>query len=819
MKQFLATVAVENVAYHFDILYSYIIPDSLLKYAKVGSRVLVPFGRSKTTKRQGIIFSVEEKTDNKTTYKEILQVLDGDTFVSDEMLKVAHFLKDRTFCTYFEAVKVQIPAGFNYKTTVTYFAKENINNVSLNEEEKLLHQYMLTLEAFETKNTLYKAVGFGADSDIMEKLIAKKLVVKSYDAKKTIKDASVKMVEISMDNTQLTKNGIKLTPKQKQVYDFLLEVQSTTVKELCYYTGVTVAVINNLINKGILNTFEQTFYRIPQTYINDAGNKEKIILNDEQNTAYDNLLSIYNNGGGVSLLYGVTGSGKTSVFLKLIDGVIENGRQVIVMVPEISLTPQMMSIFKGRYGDKVAIFHSALSVGERRDEYKRVKDGDVKIVVGTRSAVFAPFDNLGLIVVDEEQEHTYKSEASPRYNAKEIARFRAGIHKALVVLSSATPSVESYTYAVNNKFSLQKLSKRYGVAVLPDVSVVDTKEEKRKGNKYSISSELLELLENNIAQKKQSILLINRRGYNTFVACDSCGNVITCPYCSISLTYHSANNRLMCHYCGYSAKMSRLCPECGKEQVRYAGYGTQRIEDEIKLLLPEAKVLRMDTDSTSSRYAFEKGLVAFGNGEYDIMLGTQMVAKGLNFENVTLVGVINADQQLNNDDFRSQERTFDLLTQVVGRSGRGSQKGKAVIQTITPENNVIKLAQHQDYESFYNSEITIRKAMIYPPFCDICSVMFISEKEEKALIASNKFLSRLKELIETKYNDQKIIVLGPMPPRVSKINNKYRYRIIIKCKNSKQFRAVISELLIEFGKNKDFSVVSIVPDINPENLI
>ena len=489
------------------------------------------------------------------------------------------------------------------------------------------------------------------------------------------------------------------------------------------------------------------------------------------------------------------------------------------MVPEISLTPQLMSVFKGRYGKQVAIIHSALSAGERREEYKRIKDGMVKIAVGTRSAVFAPFDNLGLIVIDEEQEHTYKSESSPKYHTKDVAKFRAARHNALLLLASATPSIESYTYALKGKYSLSRLTERYGNAVLPDVTVVDMKQERQQGKKYSISSELLQKLEENLENKKQSILLMNRRGFNTFVSCDSCGSVVNCPSCSISMTYHSANNRLMCHYCGYSQKVFTKCPECGKDDVRFSGYGTQRVQQELELLLPEARVLRMDADSTVSKEKFEKSLVDFSDGKYDIMLGTQMVAKGLNFENVTVVGVINADQQLNNDDFRSEERTFDLLTQVVGRSGRGEFKGKAIIQTLTPENHIICLAEKQDYDSFYQNEMIIRKAMIYPPFCDMCSVSFTSEKEVKALECSRAFLQSIREITNSTFANQKIIVLGPVPPRISKINNKFKYRIIIKCKNNKEFRKMISELLIQFGKDKKFSDVSVSADINPESFI
>ncbi len=458
-------------------------------------------------------------------------------------------------------------------------------------------------------------------------------------------------------------------------------------------------------------------------------------------------------------------------------------------------------------------------MGERLDAYMRIKRGEADLVIGTRSAVFAPVRDLGLIIIDEEQEHTYKSESSPRYHTRDVAKFRAHKHSALLLLSSATPSVESYSYAVKGKYSLETLTERYGDAVLPEVSTVDMKQERQRGNRYNLSSELLERLEKNLSDKKQSILLINRRGFNTFVACDSCGSVVNCPSCSISLTYHSANNRLMCHYCGYSVPMTKVCPECGKEDVRYAGYGTQRIETELEALLPEARVLRMDADTNSTRHSFEKNLIDFGEGKYDIMLGTQMVAKGLNFENVTLVGVINADQQLNNDDFRSQERTFDLLTQVVGRSGRGKNKGTAVIQTLTPENHVIKLAQSQDYDSFFKNEIIIRKAMVYPPYCDICSVCFTGEDEVKTLNASKQFLTELKDKVDNDYKGEKVIVLGPMPPRLSKVNNKFRYRLIVKCKNSKRLRSMMSELLISFGKNKIYSDITAVIDINPESLI
>lgn len=818
MEQFLAMVAIENVAYHFDVFYGYSFSEDLKDRINPGVRVLVPFGRGKSVKRQGVVFEILPCNDI-SGYKEIISVLDEKPLISTEMLEIARFLKERTFCTYFEAVKAQLPSGLTYKTSVSYFAVVPEVLPSLNESEKELYEYMLTFEGTCDRKNVYDALGFSDECNAMEKLVSKNLVYKNYSAFSRMGNATHKKVSLLMSVDEINEKFPKLTPKQKEVVRVLCDIGKADLGEICYFTGVTSSVVSNLLKKGIVDIIDEEYYRIPETFKTEFKAKEDILLTETQHRAFYDLLEKYKNNGGTSLLYGITGSGKTSVFLKLIDEVVNDGRQVIVMVPEIALTPQMMSIFKGRYGDKVAIFHSALSAGERRDEYKRVLDKNAQIVVGTRSAVFAPFDNIGLIVIDEEQEHTYKSESSPRYHARDVARFRASKHNALLLLSSATPSLSSFSNAENRKYSLNVLDRRYGDAVLPDVTVVDMKQERKNGNKYNISSPLLELLEKNLKDKKQSILLINRRGFNTFAGCDDCGEVITCPSCSISLTYHSANNRLMCHYCGYSKPFTKLCPSCNKESVRYSGYGTQRIEKELEELLPDARVIRLDTDSTSTKHSFEKALSDFGSGKYDIMLGTQMVAKGLNFENVTLVGVINADQQLNNDDFRSGERTFDLLTQVVGRSGRGKFHGNAVIQTLNPDNNVIRLSKNQDYISFYKTEMAIRRAMIYPPFCDICAVNFISQNEVKALDTSKAFLSAIREKTKTDYSCEKIIVLGPMPPRISKVNNKFRYRLIIKCKNSKSFRSMISELLICFGKDKKYSDVTVSVDINPESLV
>ncbi|MBQ5968890.1 MAG: primosomal protein N' [Clostridia bacterium] len=817
MEQILALVAVEHVAYHFDVLYGYLIPQALRAKAKPGSRVLVSFGNG-SGRRQGVIFAMDAPQEGKR-YKALLDVLDDAPLLSEEMLALARFLKDRTFCTFFEAAKVQLPASFNVRVTAAYAAVQPLPAVRLTAAEQAVYDVLCAEgRALEKKELLRLCDQNGAD-EALARLVRKQCVQRNYTPTHGVGDLTVKTAALAPAFGSAEQLPDDLTEKQRRVAETLLDVGAASVKELCYFTGVTSAVIKNLEKRGVLTVFDRGTYRVPQVQTMDRAAKQDITLTPAQQTAFRNLRRQYETAGGTALLYGVTGSGKTSVFLKLIDSVLADGKQVIMMVPEISLTPQMMAIFKGRYGDAVAIFHSALSAGERKDEYRRVRDGAVKIALGTRSAVFAPFDNLGLIVMDEEQEHTYKSEGAPRYHARDVAKFRARRHGALLLLASATPSVESYSYAEKGIYSLHTLPERYGAAVLPDVTVVDLKLDRQRGNRHTISIPLLDLLQKNLDAGKQSILLMNRRGYNTFVACDSCGEVASCPSCSISLTYHAANGRLMCHYCGYSAPFTTRCAHCGKNTLRYAGTGTQKIEEELKTLLPGARVVRMDTDAAATRDAFEKKLLAFGSGEYDIMIGTQMVAKGLNFENVTLVGVLNADLSLHNDDYRSEERTFDLLTQVVGRSGRGESRGIALIQTMTPENGVIRLAQKQDYPAFFDTEIKIRKALIYPPYCDLCVLFCSGEDEAKTLRAAQSLLEQLKALAAGEYADQKLIVLPVMPPRIGKVNNRFRFRIIIKCKNTRRFREMIGRLLAEFGGRAEWNDVSFSADVDPETLI
>ncbi|MBQ1944298.1 MAG: primosomal protein N', partial [Ruminococcus sp.] len=453
-------------------------------------------------------------------------------------------------------------------------------------------------------------------------------------------------------------------------------------------------------------------------------------------------------------------------------------------------------------------------LGERLDAYKRVKKGLAQIVIGTRSAVFAPFDDVGLVIMDEEQEYSYKSESAPRYHAREIAMFRCAQHNALLVLSSATPSVETYYYAQNGRYSLNVLTQRFGAAVLPEVVTADMNLEIQGGNASGFSDVLLQNIENNLEQGKQSILLLNRRGHHSFVTCTQCGEPVTCPNCSISLTYHSRNNRLMCHYCGYSVPYKNECPTCFGKSLRLGGTGTQKAEQDIGMIFPNARILRMDTDATSSKSSYERMISAFSRGDYDILVGTQMVAKGLDFPNVTLVGVLNADQMLYADDYRSYERTFSLLTQVVGRSGRGESKGLAVIQTHTPDNLIIAMAARQDYDAFYQAEITMRQAMLYPPFADICLVGFVGQDQALTLRAANAFLETFTALARTEYPDLPIRILGPSPALVVKVSNKYRYKLIIKCRNNRAFRALLSSALVAFDGLRAYARVTAYADMN-----
>ncbi len=808
----IAEVAVEGLVYHIDAPFSYIVPENYKVLP--GCRVLIPFGNG-NRKRQGFVLSLKSRseTDSEIKLKTIVAVLDDEPLLNDEMLSLVFYLKEHTFCTLFEAAKTMLPSGIGLEYVLSYMVDESVPSATIEKltaEELEVYNFLKGSCKFQKRDKILSSLGFTADSDVLEKLVKKGVLISNTDTKRKIGDLTVKNVRLALSEEKIEGKLGSLTAKQKSVLSLLLDIGSASVKEVCYFTGVTIAVINALCKKGFLELYDSEVYRRPRISAEKAC-KPIPDLTKNQEVAFMCLSQKVDEGkAGAALLFGVTGSGKTQVFIKLIEKVVNSGKGVIVMVPEIALTPQTINVFYSYFGDTVAVFHSALSAGERIDEWKRVKNGEAKIAIGTRSAVFAPFDNLGLIVIDEEHEHTYKSEMNPRYHARDIAKFRCVKNDAFLLLSSATPSVESYYNAISGKYSLVKLTERFGKAVLPEVKTVDI-----SNSKNIISNELYSEIESVLSEKKQAILLMNRRGFNTFATCESCKSVVTCPNCSISLTYHNANNRLMCHYCGYSMSFTDVCPSCSNKTIRYAGFGTQKIEDDIENIFPNAKVLRMDADTTMAKYSYEEKLQSFAKGEYDILLGTQMVAKGLNFPNVTLVGVISIDQQLYNDDFRSSEKAFSLLTQVVGRSGRGVFPGKAVIQTQLPDNDIITLASEQDYENFFATENVIRKAMLYPPYCDICSVTFVSENFSKCAMAANYFLETIKNAVTNEYSDVKVSVLGPMQPKVAKINNKYRNVITIKCKNNKRFRNMISALLVSFMKDKMNSGVNVIADINP----
>ena len=804
----IAHIVLQKTAYSFDKPYSYIVPENLLGVCKAGCRVTVPFGKGNNS-RQGLVLSLKE-ADSNDNLKSILCVLDDTPVLSDEMLKMCEWLHETLFCTYFDAVSLLLPAGISFKMVDSYKVNPEFKDIdSLSVAEREVFDYLFAVGDFVAVDKLLKEFGL-AETSLLVSLYKKNAVIKESNAVRKMGDATLKSVRIKIQDGDFS--AFKLTAKQKEVAQYLYDVGAVSVKELRYFTGVTQSVIDAVVQKGIAEYFEQEVYRTP-TRIGTRQNEE-ILLTKEQQQVFDDLkgnLSSFN----CALLYGVTGSGKTQVFLKLVDEVISKGKSVIIMVPEISLTPQVISIFSNRYGDKISVFHSAMSLGQRMDEWKRIKEGKSQIAIGTRSAIFAPSENIGLIVMDEEQEHTYKSEQSPRFHARDIARFRAKYHNCLFLMASATPSVESYAAALSGKYKLSTLKHRYGNAVLPEVQVVDMRKEIQHGNTGAVSSALYNAIDEAIENSKQAIVLLNRRGHNTYISCPSCNTVASCPNCSVSLTYHSANKRIMCHYCGYSEPIPEKCSQCGETHLKFSGMGTQKVEEELKILFPESSILRLDADSTASRNSFSDYLTDFANGKYDIMLGTQMVAKGLDFPNVTVVGVIGAEKSMNGEDYRSVERTFSLLTQVVGRAGRGENAGKAIIQTLQPDNNIITLAQNQDYDKFYNDEILIRKGLAYPPYTDIVSIGVGGLSKDKASNTIYKIFSNIKDLVSGEYKDIKLIILGPSAATVPKVNNKYRFKMLIKCKNGKRLRELLRKA-IDFKNDND---VSIIIDINPEVLI
>ena len=744
-------VAVSNATFHFDKLYTYAVMPDQQDTVRLGSMVLVPFGRGSRA-RMGVVLACDAEPES-AKLKFLFDVAPASACLTPELLRLVHFLKERTFCTYYEAVKAVIPYGAQYKPTV---AEDGVTPVL----QKQLVRH--------TENA-YKLVG-------------------------TLPP--------------------KPRPTAKQLAAVALLAGGERTLSALEEKGISRAVLDNLCAKGVLECSKVN--KSIDLYSSIPLKNEPIRLTEEQQAAYNALLPGLEDAAPHSaLLYGVTGSGKTLVFLKLIEHCLQMGRRALVLVPEISLTPQMILRLKSQFGKRVAVQHSALNHTERLLQWQMIQDGGADIVVGTRSAIFSPLENIGLVIIDEEQEHTYRSESAPRYSAHEVARQRAAENGALLLLASATPSTESYYAAQHGRTQLVRLTKRYGGNPLPKVQIVDMRAELASGNPREISLAMEDAIRHNLEAGKQTILLLNRRGYQTVAQCEDCREVLKCQKCSVPMVYHKSAHKLLCHYCGSQLDPPPArCPACGGK-LQYRGFGTQKAEEELAKLFPEARILRMDQDTTAAKDAHEKLLAKFARHEYDIMVGTQMVAKGLDFEDVTLVGVLGIDSLLFAQGFRAYETVFSLVTQVVGRSGRARDPGFAIIQTTDPDNPVLNLAAAQDYDAFFEQEIAYRKLGLYPPFCGLCVVGFAGPKESEVARASARFAALLGRQA-AKQPDLPLRVLGPTPGSIEKINDSYRYKLTVKCRNDRRFRDLIRETLTLYEQEKLPGKATVVVDLHSD---
>ena len=746
----IAQAAVNDANIHFDRLYSYCVPPRLAGRLWPGSMVLVPFGRGNKP-RMAVVLDVQEVEDAPDNLKTLLDAAPEEARLTPDLMELVRFLKERTFCTWFEAVKAVIPYGAQYRPAV--------------ENGRPVMQSRLT----RSTERLYTLTGE--------------------------LPAAPKPGPRQLAAVQALRQG-PLTARQ------LDEV------------GISKPTLDSLCKKGVLTACEQDkeidlFAAIP-------FDPRPITLSPEQQAVFWELLpKLEDAQPHAALLHGVTGSGKTMVFLKLIERTLELGRRALVLVPEISLTPQMIRRLKSTFGSRLAVQHSALNNTERLLQWRRIQQGNADIVVGTRSAVFAPLQNIGLIIMDEEQEHTYQSESAPRYDAHDIAKKRAAMENSLLLFASATPLTETYHAAQCGRLQLVRLQHRYGGKPLPQVDFVDMRAELAAGNPREVSGRLAQELQKNLDHGEQSILLLNRRGYRTVAMCTACGHVLKCPHCSVPLVYHKPQQALMCHHCGHTVQPApTLCPDCGGK-LAYSGFGTQRVEEELSRLLPAARILRMDQDSTTKKNAHETMLAQFARHDYDILLGTQMVAKGLDFEKVSLVGVLGIDSLLFGQGFRAYESVFSLVTQVIGRGGRADIPGRALIQTTVPDHPVLQLAAAQDYEAFYREEITFRKFGLYPPFCAFCVVGFVGDKEPEVLTAAVRFGQLLGETA-AQNPKMPLRILGPAPMNIVMLNSKYRYKLTLKCRNDAQFRAVMRQTLDAYDKEKLPAKASVILDFNSD---
>ncbi len=836
MNDLFARVYVFDAPFFIDRKFDYSIPSDIQDKVTVGTVVSVPFGKGNKSS-YALVAEITDTTEF-SGVKAIIDVI-PDITLNDELMKLCFFLKERTFCTIGDAVKTVVPVSAFGKMYSVYSLAENIDIDNFGDNAKEICLYLQN-NPMSRYNTLKQKFGERVDKALRD-LSVRGIVIKQTEikeaSKKTEKNIYLCLSESDTVDCLENKGAYKLRGERlKSVISALYENGGKLSEaELKGITGATSVQIKSLKDKGIISVEEIDVYRNP--YSDNKNTKRENILTEHQQKAFTEIKKLYHtNEAKAVLLHGITGSGKTRVIKSVIDEVIKTGRQAIILVPEISLTPQTVGIFKDFYGDRIAVIHSSLSNGERFDAWRRIKQGDVDVCIGTRSAVFAPFERLGLIVIDEEQEHTYKSDMSPRYHARDIARFRAGYNKALMLLASATPSLESYNKAKNGAYTLVELNERYGQATLPTTYISDLRLDLAKTSGLSVIGEkLYNCMKESLDRNEQVILFINRRGYNNFVSCAMCGKAITCTNCSVSMTFHSPgrvyqedgesamqarvkNGWLTCHYCGTRKKVPEVCPECGSEHIQHLGYGTQKVEEELRLLFPDKKVRRMDADTTSTKFAFDSMLDRFRNGEADILIGTQMVTKGHDFPNVTCVGVLLADASLYLDDYRANERTFDLITQVTGRAGRSDKKGCAVIQTYNTEHQILKYASMQNYTDFYNNEILLRKSYVFPPFCDIMLITLTSHSENELLKACVFINSQIKEMAEkTDKQNVALNVYGPFEASVYKVNEKYRMQFVVKCKNNAETRMLFARLYAL--AEKQFSgKIQVSFDMNPNNM-
>ncbi len=824
-----ARVYILDIAYSADKLYDYFIPEELEGYISEGTLISVPFGVS-NRHMNAVVWEISPESEF-SNIKPVLSVLSFEPVLDKEQRTLCDFLKRHTLCTVGEAVKSTVPTAALAKVSETVEAintDADLSGCALPAKSLEILDYIKNSSSVTTAS-LRKTFGRDASKYLLP-------LVRNSLVKRKSENAAVSKGKYEMYVSLCGTFGIEMlkSDMQRSIVDVLTECGEAAFEELSIKTGCKKAQVTALEKKGVVKTEKRRVFRNP--YDGVPHKEEKIVLSDEQNEAFKKLEALYETEGPkAALLFGVTGSGKTSVIKKMIDRVRADGKGVIMLVPEIALTPQTVSVFCGYYGDSVSVLHSGLSNGERLDAWRRIKSGLSDVVIGTRSAVLAPLKNIGLIVIDEEQEHTYKSDFNPKYSAHDVASFRCGEENAMMLLASATPSLSTYYKAVSGKYSLVELTKRYGGAVLPVVKVCDMRRESAAGNVSPLALELVTMLKETIESEKQAIVFLNRRGYNSTVACMSCGQSIKCPNCSVSMTYHIVrtigdseleneakmrrdSGYLICHYCGHKERVPEKCPSCGKEHFKYSGCGTQMAEKEIKKLIPSALVSRMDADTTSTKFSHEEIIDTFRNGKTNVLLGTQMVTKGHDFPKVTLVGVLGADSALYLDDFRAAERTFSMLTQVIGRAGRkGGETGTAVIQTLCPESDVIRYAAVQDYKSFYSKEIRFRKNLVFPPFCDL-AVFTLSSSDESLLSASATKLTELfKKLLIEKYTDIKLQAFGPFDNPVYRVQNVCRMRLVIKCKLTRRFREMSSEILIEYGRAAS-KAVALSVDFNPASL-